>query len=166
MSLGTLYNYIIDIFPIIQSIIVLIFTIYINIYYPKKTNIVAYLIWDEIKMEFFVLIKNIGNAPIVIDYIELIIDKNISLGKRQNICNINEEINTIEQGKAFTYTPIQGSRYDILGYKGHTLDVTKENKQSKIYIKVKELEGKTFKYPTNFTLGELDQKLYNKEKTI
>lgn len=88
---------------------------------------------------FVVLIKNDGNVSVIIEKIELYIvvgRKKMLLGEKSCVCDYNGKVIVIEPKKAYSYIPIKGSIYDILGYKGHYFDVTDNNKKKAVLLKL------------------------------
>lgn len=110
---------------------------------------------------FVVLIKNDGNVSVIIKKIELYIvvgRKKMLLEEKSCVCDYNGKVIVIEPKKAYSYIPIKGSIYDILGYKGHYFDVTDNNKKKVVFIKATDIQKKTYKSRTVFTLEEVDIK--------
>jgi len=139
-----------------------VFTLYYSIIYPRKKACEGKLVWDELLNEYYIIIRNTGRAPLIIDSIELYFcgqGKRVSIGKRESLFNNGEMAKVLLAGDAMKHVPVKGSLYDVFAYRGHYFDVDDSNKNEKIFMELKGLYGESYIYRTDFTLGEIEDKL-------
>lgn len=150
-----------DIFSsIFLSLTAIIITLYSNVWSPKKKKIEVDILLDDFNYKSFVIVKNLGNKPVIISSLKLYTQKNlfsekINLGERKNFWNIDKSLNPLYPDHAITYEPMYGNTNDIFGFPGHFFDVGSENRDYKVYAIVTDIDGKTFKNKLHYNLGEI-----------
>lgn len=120
--------------------------------------------WDDLLNSHFIIIRNTGKQTVVVKSIMLYaIDKKnnefYELGTRDNAWAIRQEKPYLESLQAMKIAPIYGSSYDVFSYKGHAFDVDDKNKDLIVYIRIKDISGKQWDFPTQFSLKDIDNAL-------
>ncbi len=148
--------------PLILAGVMGVVTIYTTMVLPRKRKFTASLYWDDLMNRFVVFIVNEGNAAIMIDRVKLFVRDNhgeLKLGERRCLCGLDGTAIIIQPGQAYSFIPMRGSTYDLLGYKGHYFEVDDTNRNLNVYISATDLKGKTCEAMTKFTLGDIDENL-------
>lgn len=158
------WDYAAIIAPIFLSIVAIVISLWSSMWSEKIKKLEAFMVWDDLFNTHFIIIKNSGKKSLVIKSVSLYAyDKKTKttyeLGTRENAWAIRQEKEYINQGEAIKIAPIYGSIYDVFAYNGHAFDITNEIRNLKVTMKISDLDGKTWCFKTNFTLGEIDDSL-------
>ena len=150
--------------PIILSVVAIVISMWNSFWSQKIKRLEANMIWEDIRCSYFIIIRNIGKKTLVINSVSLSAydkksKKNYKLGVRNNAWSIKQEKGYIDANEMIVITPSYGSLYDVFAYKGHYFEVDDENKNLKVTLSVTDIDGKTWRFDTPFTLGEIDEKL-------
>ncbi len=149
--------------PIVLSVIAIAISLWSGYFMYKVKRVDANLIWDDLSRDFYLVVRNACERTLVIDSISLVAyDKTkkeeLEIGTRNNAW-ISNIVNggPLKKGEMMVISPVYGTIYDVFGYKGHAFDVDDENKSLMVYIHVTDIDGKTWKFKTLFSLWKLDQ---------
>ena len=158
------WDYAAIIAPIILSVVAIIISFWSSVWSETIKKLEAFLVWDDLLSTHFIIIKNSGKRSLIIKSVSLYAyDKKTKetyeLGTRDNVWTTGQEKAYIGQDEAIKIVPTYGSIYDVFAYDGHIFDVTDEIKDLKVTLEVSELDGKVWRFKTNFTLGEIDDKI-------
>ena len=158
------WDYAAIIAPIILSVVAIVISLWSSAWSEKIKKAEAFMVWDDLFATHFIIIKNSGKKSLVIKSVSLYAyDKKTretyELGTRENAWAVRQEKAYISQGEAIKIAPMYSSNYDVFSYKGHAFAVTDKIRDLKIRIKVTDIDGKTWRFKTKFTLGEIDESL-------
>ncbi len=156
--------------PLVLSTVAILISLWNSFWSINMKKIEANLIWDEAMNDFFVIIRNVGKKTIVVNSISLEAKDSsngilFELGKRENLWTSDGE-GYIISNQILKYSPCHGSSYDIFAYDGHGCCVIKGDEvltpsdDLRVELKIKDMDGKTWKFRTDFSIGDIDKKLH------
>lgn len=152
--------------PIILSVLAIMISIWNSFIYPKLELCEANMVWDDLNMDFYIFIRNIGKKTLVIKSVSLFAyddrKNKYELGTRQNAWTINKQKGYIEENEAVLYVPDYGSIYDVFAYRGHYFDVSQHNRDWKVRISVTAIDNKKWTCDTSLTLGDIEDRLISR----
>lgn len=157
-------DYLIAIIPIVLSIIAVIISIWNSFGAKKVKQLQATMVWDDLQQSFYILVRNIGNALLVINEIKLVgcdrkRKKELVLGLRNNIWADSQKAGSIRKNEVLIIKPSYGSTYDVFAYRGHSFNVDSTNQNFSVKMYITDIDGKQWEFKTPFVLGEIDEKL-------
>jgi hypothetical protein len=155
------WDYVEIIAPLILSLVAIIISLWSGIWSAQIKKLQAFLVWDEHTRCHHIIVSNSCRRPLVISTISLYasrrkLKEKYILGVRENAWATTQEDAYIRPGEAINHTPLYGSLFDVFAYKGHVFDVTEQMRDLPVYIKVTDLDNKTWRFRTNYSLGDLD----------
>jgi hypothetical protein len=161
MSNRDFWDYAAIIAPIALSVVAIIISLWSGVWSDKIKKLDAFLAWDGLSERHHIIINNSCKRSLVISTVSVYAydrkKKEVyELGVRKNVWTAAKEKAYIRPGEAFSFSPVYGSVYDVFAYKGHTFDVTEQMRGLPVYLKVSDLDGKTWRIKTNFSLGQID----------
>ena len=150
--------------PILLSLVAIFISLWDSVWSFKTKKIDAFMIWDNLRSSHFIIIRNACKRTLIIKSVSLFAyDKRnkelYELGTRDNVWANHNQSTYISQGEAIKIIPEYGSEFDVFAYKGHGFDVIPQNRDLFISMKIVDIDGKTWKVKTNFTLGQIDDSL-------
>lgn len=128
----------------------------IAIFLPRRRKIEARLCININTNTIKMIIKNVGNATVILDSISYYANK-FCIETTEFIHEEFSEINElyiIQAGSAIVIDIEKVSR--LWYYRGHAFDVNSNNSDWRISFTIHDFKGKKFKFRTKYTLGLLD----------